>query len=66
MLLINEKKQEVFFVKTFIYIKHVIQKDQKMKTKIYMNIDIKMNVISQRFIIKQNISLLNINLSRFI
>ncbi len=34
--------------------------------KIHMNINIEMNVISQRFIIKQNISLLNINLSRFI
>ncbi len=31
-----------------------------------MNIDIEMNVISQRFIIKQNISLLNVDLSRFI
>ena len=31
-----------------------------------MNIDVKMNVISQRFIIEQNMSLLNINLSRYI
>ncbi len=31
-----------------------------------MNIDVKMNVISQRFIIEQNMSLLNVNLSRFI
>ncbi len=31
-----------------------------------MNIDVKMNVISQRFIIEQNMSLLNINLSRSI
>ncbi len=34
--------------------------------KIYMNIDIKMNVINQRFIIKQSMLLLNINLSRSI
>ncbi len=31
-----------------------------------MNISVKMNVISQRFIIKQDMSLLNINFSRFI
>ncbi len=34
--------------------------------KIYMNINIEMNVISQYFIIKQDMSLLNVNLSRFI
>ncbi len=34
--------------------------------KIHMNIDVKMNVISQCFIIKQSMSLLNVNLSRFI
>ncbi len=34
--------------------------------KIHMNINVKMNVISQRFIIKQNMSLLNVDLSRFI
>ncbi len=45
---------------------HVIQKDQKIETKIYMNINIKMNVISQRFIIKQDMSLLNVDLSRSI
>ncbi len=31
-----------------------------------MNIDVKINVISQRFIIEQNMSLLNVDLSRFI
>jgi len=40
------KKQEVLFIKIFIYKKHVIQKDQKIETKIYMNIDVKMNVIN--------------------
>ncbi len=34
--------------------------------KIYMNINAEMNMISQHFIIEQSISLLNINLSRFI
>ena len=34
--------------------------------KIYMNINVKMNVISQRFIIKQDMSLLNVDLSRSI
>ncbi len=34
--------------------------------KIHMNIDVKMNMISQRFIIKQDMSLLNVDLSRFI
>jgi len=34
--------------------------------KIYMNIDVKMNVISQHFIIKQDMLLLNVDLSRFI
>ncbi len=34
--------------------------------KIHMNIDIEMNVISQRFIVKQSMSLLNVDLSRFI
>jgi len=60
------KKQEVLFVKILIYKEHVIQKDQKIETKIYMNINVKMNVISQRFIIKQSMSLLNVDLSRFI
>ncbi len=31
-----------------------------------MNINVKMNVISQRFVVEQDISLLNIDLSRFI
>jgi len=62
----SRKKQEVLFVKTLIYKEHVIQRDQKTKTKIYMNINIKMNVISQRFIIEQDMSLLNVDLSRFI
>ncbi len=65
-LQIVEKKKEILFVKTFIYKKHVIQKDQKTEMKIHMNISVKMNVISQRFIIKQDMSLLNINFSRFI
>ena len=34
--------------------------------KIHMNIDIKMNVISQRFIVEQDMSLLNVDLSRSI
>ncbi len=34
--------------------------------KIHMNINVEMNVISQRFIIEQSMSLLNVNLSRFI
>ncbi len=62
----SRKKQEVLFVKTLIYKKHVIQKDQKTETKIHMNINVKMNVISQRFIIEQSMSLLNADLSRFI
>jgi len=53
-------------MKTFIYKEHVIQKDQKIEMKIHMNIDVKMNVISQRFIIEQDMSLLNVDLSRFI
>jgi len=62
----SRKKQEVLFVKILIYKEHVIQKDQKTETKIHMNIDVEMNVISQRFIIEQNMSLLNVDLSRFI
>ncbi len=31
-----------------------------------MNLDVEINVINQHFIIKQSISLLNIDLSRFI
>ena len=62
----SREKQEVLFVKILIYKEHVIQRDQKTETKIYMNIDIKMNVISQRFIVEQNMSLLNVDLSRFI
>jgi len=46
--------------------KHVIQKDQKTIIKIHINIDVKMNVISQRFSVEQNISLFSIDLSRFI
>ena len=61
----SREKQEILFVKTLIYKKHVIQADQKTETKIHMNIDVKMNVISQRFIIKQDMSLLNVDLSRF-
>ncbi len=34
--------------------------------KIHMNINVEMNVISQRFVIEQSMSLLNVNLSRFI
>jgi len=60
------EKQEVFFIKTFIYTEYIIQKDQKIITDIYININVKMNVISQRFIIEQSMSLLNINFSRFI
>ncbi len=60
------EKQEVLFVKILIYKEHVIQKDQKTETKIYMNINIKMNIISQRFIIEQDMSLLNVDLSRSI
>ena len=37
-----------------------------MKTKIHMNIDVEINVISQCFIIEQSMLLLNIDLSRFI
>jgi len=66
MLQIIKKKIRSHFIKTFIYKEHVIQKDQKTETKIYMNINVKMNMISQRFIIKQYMSLLNVNLSRFI
>ncbi len=62
----SRKKQEVIFIKTFIYKEHVIQRNQKIETKIHMNIDVKMNMISQCFIIKQSMSLLNVNLSRFI
>jgi len=62
----SRKKQEVIFIKTFIYKEHVIQRNQKIEMKIHMNIDVKMNVISQCFIIKQSMSLLNVNLSRFI
>jgi len=62
----SRKKQEVFFVKILIYKKHVIQRDQKIEMKIHMNIDVKMNVISQRFIIEQSMSLLNIDLLRCI
>jgi len=48
------KKQEVLFIKIFTYREHVIQEDQKTEMKIYMNIDVKMNMISQRFIIEQS------------
>ncbi len=34
--------------------------------KIHMNINVKMNIISQRFIIEQDMLLLNVDLSRFI
>jgi len=62
----QEKKQEVLFVKTFIYKEHVIQRDQKTEMKIHMNINVKMNMINQCFIIKQDMLLLNVDLSRFI
>ncbi len=62
----SREKQEVLFIKTFIYKEHVIQRNQKIEMKIYMNINAEMNMISQHFIIEQSISLLNINLSRFI
>ncbi len=62
----SRKKQEVLFVKTFIYKEYVIQRNQKTEMKIYMNINVEINVISQHFIIKQNISLLNVDLLRFI
>jgi len=48
------------------FMRYIIQKDQKMITEIHMNIDAEMNIISQRFIIKQSMSLLNIDLSRSI
>jgi len=60
------KKQEILFIKILIYKKHVIQRDQKTEIKIYMNINVEMNVISQCFIIKQDILLLNVDLSKFI
>ncbi len=62
----SREKQEVLFVKILIYKEHVIQRDQKTETKIHMNINVKMNVISQRFIVKQDMLLLNVDLSRFI
>jgi len=62
----SRKKQEVLFVKTLIYKEHVIQKDQKTETKIHININVKINMISQCFIMKQDMSLLNVDLSRFI
>ena len=62
----SREKQEVLLIKTFIYKEHVIQRNQKIEMKIYMNINAEMNMISQHFIIEQSISLLNINLSRFI
>ncbi len=46
MLQIIKEKQEVFFIKTLIYNEHVIQRNQKTETKIHMNINVKMNVIS--------------------
>ncbi len=60
------KKQEILFIKILIYKKHVIQRDQKTEIKIYININVEMNVISQCFIIKQDILLLNVDLSKFI
>jgi len=60
------KKQEVLFIKILIYKEHVIQKDQKTETKIHMNINVEMNVISQRFAVEQDMSLLNVDLSRSI
>ncbi len=48
----SRKKQEVLFVKTLIYKEHVIQRDQKIEMKIYININVEMNMISQCFIIK--------------
>jgi len=62
----SREKQEVLFIKTFIYKEHVIQRNQKTEMKIHMNINVKMNVISQRFIIEQDILLLNVDLSRSI
>ncbi len=62
----SRKKQEVLFVKILIYKEHIIQKDQKTEMKIHMNINIKINTISQCFIIEQSMSLLNVDLSRFI
>ncbi len=62
----SREKQEVLFIKTFIYKEHVIQKDQKTEMKIQMNINVEMNVISQCFIIEQDMSLLNVDFSRFI
>jgi len=52
------EKQKVLAVKTFIYIKHVIQENQKMMIKIHLNIEVKMNIIFQCFIIKQSMLLL--------
>lgn len=49
-------------MKILICKEHIIQKDQKIKTENYMNIDVEINIISQCFIIKQNIFLLNIKL----
>ena len=63
---LSRKKQEVLFVKTLIYKEHVIQRNQKTETKIHMNINVEMNVISQCFIVEQDMLLLNVNLSRFI
>ena len=66
MLQIIKGKTRSSLCKTLIYKEHVIQKDQKTETKIHMNINVKMNVISQRFIIEQSMSLLNADLSRSI
>jgi len=62
----SRKKQEVLFVKILIYKEHVIQRDQKTEMMIHMNIDIKMNMISQCFVIKQDMLLLNVDLLRSI
>jgi len=61
-----KEKQRIFFVKILIYMKHVIQKDQKIEMKIHINIDIEMNVIFQRFTLEQNMSLMNIKFLKFI
>jgi len=62
----SREKQEVLFIKTFIYKEHVIQKNQKTEMKIHMNIDVKMNMICQHFTVEQDMSLLNVNLSKSI
>ena len=51
---------------TLIYLRHIIKRKEIIAAVVYMNTNVEINIISQRFVIEYNIFQINIVLLKFI